>query len=436
MGRASDLTAPADRRGRRWWRHRRVVTAVSSAVVLSLGVVGLGACAPACTTVDCITLSIVNRSGTPDDQVYVMLTGNGVVSATPAGLVNTSVALSKLTPVAGTEHAYSFIVNRGISAGLVWLSFGAPVSNAPRPDVNTSPTRFANVELAFPGQADLTNVDQFSVPMQLATIGADGAVLDSTGYATNTDCIVDAFRRAITRSGGNPDAAVKTSNGRFLRVVSPSHDASAWPSMAPYLAAMKGQTITVAGHFGNDQFPAESGSYRYTGRFDPVTGALALTGTIGGTNPDGSGGRAGQPVTASESDLASAVYSQAGSYAVPGDPVAVRPPSPNDVYGSIYRDLIAAFAWGFWGGTYGNDNRAFTGRTPFAAARPAGEPFPGYSIYSDVLWHVTDAYSMPYAESYGSGGHPSPLLDIPAGTAELRTTILPDATPGGCPATP
>lgn len=400
-----------------------------AALVLALGAAGLAGC----VNPNRIRLTIVNTSATPDDQVYVMLTGNDVVQSTPATLVNTSVPLTTLTPVTGTAHAYSFVVSKGITAGLVWLSFGAPVSNSPRPDVNTSTTRFANVELAFPGQADLTNVDQFSVPMDLATVDAKGTTMASTGYAANTDCIVAAFRDEVARYGGSADAAVKTANGQFLRVVSPSHAPAAWPSMAPYLAAMRGQTITVTGHFGNDQYPAESGYYRYSGRFDAATGALSLTGSIAAPNLDGSGGRPGLPVAASASDLSSAVYSQAGAYTVAGDPVAARPPSPNDVYGSIYRDLIAAFAWGFWGGKYGNDNAAFTNKAPFAAARPAGEAFAAFSTYSDVLWHVTSAYSMPYAESYGSGGHPSPLLDIPAGTAELRVTIHPDTTPGGCP---
>lgn len=399
---------------------------------MALLVVGLGGC----VRPDRLVLTIVNHSATPDAEVYVMLTGNDVVQANPATMIGTSVALTSLTPVAGQAHTYSFVVHAGITAGLVWVSFGAPVSNNPRPDVNTSLTRFANVELAFPGQADLTNVDQFSVPMTLETRTAGGKTTARTGYSANTDCILEAFDRQAQRFGGTPGAAVKRHNGQFLRVVSPSHDAAAWPSMAPYLASMKGRSITVAGHFGNDQYPAEFGWYRYTGTFDATTGALSMGGTIAATAPDGTGGTPGRTMTASAADLSSAVYSQAGAYAVPGDPVPVRPPSPNDVYGSLYRDLIAGFAWGYWGGNYGDDNTAFTGQTPFAAARPAGEAFAGFSTYSDVLWSFTDAYSMPYAESYGSGGHPSPLLDIRAGTAELRTTLLPDITPGGCPATP
>lgn len=393
----------------------------------------LAGSAATCRSADQLLLTIVNTSTTPDDQVYVMLTGNDVVQSTPATPIDTSVPLTSLTPVAGSAHTYSFVLEKGITAGLIWLSFGAPVSNHPRPDVNTSTTRFANVELAFPGQADLTNVDQFSVPLRLATLDAGGVEQQVTSYSSSTDCIVAAMQRQAAAVGANIQPAVKTADGRFLRVISPSHLPSAWPSMAPYLASLRGQTITVSGHFGNDLYPSQSGWYRYAGRFDPSTGAMVLTGTIGAATPDGTGGRAGLAFTASAADLTGGVYSQAGTYHVPGDPVPNRPPSPNDVYGSIYRDLIAGFAWGYWGGTYGNDNTAFTGRAPFAAARPVGEAFPAYSIYSDVLWQFTTAYSMPYGESYGSGGHPSPLLDIPLGTSELRVTILPDTASGGCP---
>lgn len=386
-----------------------------------------------CALPNGLRVTIVNTSGTPDDQVYVMLTGNDTVQALPEAVIGTSVRLSSLPAVAGTPHAYSLSIGQGISAGLIWLSVGAPVSNNPRPDVNTSPTRFANIELAYPGQADLTNVDQFSVPMELATTATDGSVLQRTSYSAGTDCILQAIRNEMVRHGGNYDAAVKTNNGQFVRVVSPSHQPGAWPGMGSYLASMKGQTIIVKGRFGNSSYPAESGYYVYTGTFHPTTGALSLTGTIAASSPDGSGARAGLPVTASASELSAAVYDQAGGYHVAGDPVANRPPSPNDVYESIYRDLISAFAWGYWGGTYGNDNTAFWGKPAFAAARPAGEPFAGYSIYSSVLWNFTSAYSMPFGESYGSAGHPSPLLDVPTGTAGMRITILPDTTPGGCP---
>jgi len=391
------------------------------------------------TVVGCVAstdlrVTIVNTSSTPDNQVYVMLTGNGDVHAGPVAVIDDAVRLDSLPAVAGTPHAYELTVGAGISAGLLWLSFGAPVSNNPRPDVNTSTTRFANVELAFPGQADLTNVDQFSVPMELATTDAAGSVKQKTSYGAGTDCILRAIRDEMTQHGGNYDAAVKTSSGQFLRVVSPSHQSAAWPSMSPYLASMKGRTITVKGHFGNNSYPAESGYYVYSGAFDPTSGALTLTGTVAATGADGSGGRAGRTFTATAAELAASVYDQAGSYRVPGDPVPSRPPSPNDVYGSIYRDVISGFAWGYWGGRYGDDNTAFWGKPAFAAARPAGESFVGYSTYSKVLWDFTTAYSMPFGEAYGSGGHPSPLLDIPAGTAGLRVTILPDTTPGGCPA--
>ncbi len=410
----------------------RFVHVRSAALVIALVSV-LAASVSACVAPTDLRITIVNTSGTPDDQVYVMLTGNGDVKAAPSSTVSNSVRLDSLPPSGGTPHAYALTVGPGISAGLVWLSFGAPVSDHPRPDVNTSTTRFANVELAFPGQADLTNVDQFSVPMELATTDGSGAVKQRTSYSTGTDCILAALRDEMTRHGGSYDAAVKTSNGTFLRVVSPSHQPAAWPSMAPYLAAMKGRTITVKGHFGNDSYPSESGYYVYSGSFHPTTGALTLTGTIAATSASGAGGRAGLPFTATAAQLAAAVYDQAGSYQVPGDPVPSRPPSPNDVYGSIYRDLIAGFAWGYWGGRYGDDNSTFWGRPAFAAARPAGESFLGYSAYSSVLWDFTTAYSMPFGEAYGSGGHPSPLLDIPAGTGGLRITILPDTTPGGCP---
>ena len=64
--------------------------------------------------------------------------------------------------------------------------------------------------------------------------------------------------------------------------------------------------------------------------------------------------------------LPGAIYSVDGPYEWGGQTHLV---SENDVYAAIYRDLISGFAWGYWGGRYGDDSARWSGKPPFAAAR-------------------------------------------------------------------
>lgn len=484
-----------------------------------LAVVGLAtgdaasAAADACTqagslNLPAVKMSVVNESGRySDDEVFVALTGvpfGGYANwgAQPADLINRSVPLSCLPedPVDPSGRTHTFLLGRGIGSGRLWISLGQPITSGlptVQPSPDTTRYRFSYVEFTYPGVGDVSNVDDFTFPIDLQATDTEGNTV-TFDYSADSCTIVGALRRAVTRYNDTfvdagllaeryrarwEQIVVTDDQGHFVRVLAPKQRArqvdttsgvpnpyaQGWPEMDPYIESLAGRTITVDGLFtpgaGSPAF-GQTGWYRYRGTFD-ATGDLTLAGTIGAdlaAGPGGSGSVAGLPMTFRKSTvnrdeagnavgvdgLGPGIYDQNSQYSVGGQPRngwtngSPDPAAPNDVYNSIYRDLISAFTYGYWGSVYGNNSRDFWrtfsppgapsgGRPAFADARHAGgESFQPFSIYSDVLFRFSDHYNMPYGENYGTGApdRPSPLVDIPPG-GEWRMTIRPDG-PAGC----
>lgn len=413
---------------------------------------------------------IANNSGRPDSDIYVALTDGKpgkyapvTLTATPAGDKQYMVPLTGLPYLAGTAGPRYFELEFGALPGhttgsLLWLGYGngstSPIEvspTAPSPDWASAvgKARFANVEQAYVApsavnQGDTTYVNQYSIPMDIEACDADGTNCDGLYMKYFTDCITEAMQAQVSKFGGtwSGDSGVAhyDSAGNFIRISSPDTNKSGWPTLTGYTQSLIGQTYQIYNSFGtvdstkpkSTAFPTEEGYYSYTGttRADGVT---VLTGTIGRqvNGPHPSPGREGDTVTIQPGDLASAIYSQAGTYTATGTDKSA--PNNNDAYNSVYADFVTGLTSGYWGGKYGNDNQDFgTGsNAPFAAARNPGETFLAYSPYSEVMWHYSNAYSMPYGERYGNGGHPSPLITMKTG-GQWKVTIHPDVTPGGC----
>lgn len=71
----------------------------------------------------------------------------------------------------------------------------------------------------------------------------------------------------------------------------------------------------------------------------------------------------------------------------------------NGVYAVIYRDLISGYAWGYWGGRYGNDNAKWQGKPPFAAARLSPAPYATFNRYADVIYRYSNAYGFSFSDT-------------------------------------
>ena len=150
-------------------------------------------------------------------------------------------------------------------------------------------------------------------------------------------------------------------------------------------------------------------------------------------------------VVTGPNNLLTGLYDQSSAYSVAG---AGRngngdPATPDDVYNTIYRDLVTPFTYGYWGGKYGTANTGFwknwappaapTGGQPsFQAARSGTDAFTAFNVYADTMFNYSNNYNIPYGEDYGSGSptRPSPLLDLPVG-GTFRMTIGNDG-PAGC----
>lgn len=415
---------------------------------------------------------IKNDSGRPDSDIFVALQGGNPGANAPVKFVRDAkgtnrqyaVPLTSLPVVSGgSQTVRGFDLDYGAAPGnsvgsLIWLAFG----NGSDPNLEVYPTapsadwasavgktRFANVEQAYVAptavnQGDTTYVNQYSIPMDIESCDASGQNCTGLYEKYYTDCVVSAVNAEVVKSGGtfSGDSGVAhfDANGNFIRITSPDTNVTGWPLLNGYVNSLPGQTFKITGSFGtisstgskSTGFPSEEGYYDYTGTTG-TDGTTRLTGTVGRqiNGPSPSPGRPGDTITITRSELIPAIYNQAGNYTATGPDAST--PNNNDAYNAIFADFVTGLTYGYWGGKYGNDNSVFGvgSNLPYAAARPAGEGFLAYSPYSEVLWHYSNAYNMPYGERYHSGGHPSPLLDLKSG-GQWKITIHPDTTPGGC----
>lgn len=365
---------------------RPVVVGVTALVLTAVGALSA---APASAA---LGVHLVNKSGRPDSRVYVMLDGG---SSSGGRLQNDQpVRLSEI-------HGRRFGVRQ--MSGRIYLSFGAPVApNEP----NDSPIRYDKVELTYPGVANLTAVDFFGIPMSLRTIDGQGNTLGTLGYKADATRV----ERSLLWIPGAKNAVVRTAGGGIARILSPQLSPSSYPDLRRYVESMAGRRVVVRGAFYGTPFE----TFAYAGRFGPQ-GSITLRGTI---TPQGGEPAAGRPLTVGGRSLAPAVYTVNGPY-VWGN--QVHHVGDNDVYAVIYRDLLSGFAWGYWGGRYGDDSARWQGKPPFAAARVKPSPFATYNRYAAVIYRYSNAYGFSFSDT----GPKSVVLGLDD-AATLRVVIPPE----------
>ena len=341
-----------------------------------------------------IRVQIVNQSGKHASQVYVMLSGG----SSSDGQLRNDVG-AKLSKLRGSQFRLTNF------SGRIYFSYGGPVTNAEPP---TWPTRYDKVELTYPGVANLTAVDFFGIPFKLLARNARGNALGTLAWNAPTDTI----ENALLAIPGARRALVKTRGGGFARILSPQLSPSSYPSLKQYVSSMSGAHLTVSGDFFGNPFQ----SFDYSGAFGG-SGATTLSGTIA---PRGGSTTTGAALGVAGSTLPSAIYTVDGPYIWDG---ATHTVSDNDVYAVIYRDLIAGFAWGYWGGKYGNDSARWQNKPPFEAARKMGKQprYATYNAYAAVVYKYSNAYGFSFSDT----GPKKVQLPL-GGAATLQVTILPD----------
>ncbi|HXP28263.1 MAG TPA: hypothetical protein VN804_00785 [Solirubrobacteraceae bacterium] len=371
---------------------RALLAALAAAIAFVLGV------APAAA----VNVQIVNSSGLPASSIYLLLEKGS----------SSDGQLQEDTPKLLSEINDSTFSLGAISGARLYFSYGAPVKDNEPP---AAPTRYDKIELTNPGVADLTAVDFFAIPFNMQSLDSSGATVgDAVGYRCYTSTIVQKLREV------GPAAEV-TDGGQFVRFLSPQLAAEgSYPSLAPYIDSMAGQTIEVNDTFAKEGEEAKQLSYKGTFEAD---GTITLTGTIttGGTPA------AGLPLHIEGATLPQGVYSGDGAFTVNGQPADV---SQNNEYSVIYRDIVAGFGLGYWGGKYGDDSANWLHKPNFAAARLSSSPFPVYSLYASTIAEYSSAYGYSFSEL----GPDEVTVPLEASVATLRVTIDPDQGPStpGC----
>lgn len=348
-----------------------------------------------------MNVQIVNNSGQSATNIYLML-DNG--SSSDGQLPNdTSVPLSQIA-----NATFSL---GSISAGRLYISFGASVNNAEPPQ---APTRYDKIEFSNPGVANLTAVDFFAIPFDMTALDSSGA---ATGQSLTYRCHTSTILPQLQAIGAPAEV---DSGGQFVRFLSPQLSPPSYSSMAQYVQSMAGQTITVSdGYFGT---PYQT--INYTGTFGS-DGSITLNGTL--TTPPSSTGVAGSTVQINGSTLPSAIYTGNGNYTVNGAPAQV---SDNNQYSVIYRDIVAGFALGYWGGKYGNSSASWRGQPDFAAARSATSAFATFNQYASTIAEFSEAYGY----SFHDVGPTAVTVPLDSSVATLQLTIDADQGPNtpGC----
>ena len=371
---------------------RALLAALAAAIAFVLGV------APAAA----VNVQIVNSSGLPASSIYLLLEKGS----------SSDGQLQEDTPKLLSEINDSTFSLGAISGARLYFSYGAPVKDNEPP---AAPTRYDKIELTNPGVADLTAVDFFAIPFNMQSLDSSGATVgDAVGYRCYTSTIVQKLREV------GPAAEV-TDGGQFVRFLSPQLAAEgSYPSLAPYIDSMAGQTIEVNDTFAKEGEEAKQLSYKGTFEAD-VTITLNGTITTGGTPAQG------LPLHIEGATLPQGVYSGDGAFTVNGQPADV---SQNNEYSVIYRDIVAGFGLGYWGGKYGDDSANWLHKPNFAAARLSSSPFPVYSLYASTIAEYSSAYGYSFSEL----GPDEVTVPLEASVATLRVTIDPDQGPStpGC----
>jgi hypothetical protein len=324
-----------------------------------------------------LEFKITNNSGLDPSEVFVNVVGAPGQYDVPGMTNNTPVALN-------TIPDQEITINQLVS-GRIYISYNSGVlESVPF----TSQTRFDWAELTVtPNSADVANltaVDQFGIGMRLKTYNQSGTQLEELGTA-NSKTVFDALQSIP----GGAAATVRDSENNIIRVLSPNKS-SAYPLLENYVKSMSGKQISLNTAFYGSPFVTSS----YSGTFQS-DGSITLTGS---TNP---AGNAPASLNFAGDQIISDIYTGGNT--------------PNTLSGAIYRDLLAGFSTGMWGGKYGNQALDFCfnpiqnnqgswcpngfNKPAFGDARNQQEAYATCEQYAAVINQFSDSYGNPYSDA-------------------------------------
>ncbi len=397
-----------------------------------------GAVSPATAA---LRVEIDNRSERPDREVFITLFCGDFAGTTPAcpdggdGTLANGKKIAQNTPLRLSRiPGRAFVVPTPYTSGNIYVGFGrgivqATPNRAPRaatlpdPDTGTVPYGFAEFTAPARNGADVTAVDQFGIPLKMEIRHENGRKVGTRGFVCDGNS-TRKLLRAIPGSRG----AERTRRGRFLRMISPSKlgipgtPRQAYPSLQRYINSLIGKQLWIrtGASFGAD--------VTFTGTVERVGSGTQVT----LTEVHGRAAPMTVPLNSQQ------IYGSNGPYSVGG---TFLPALVNDLHGAVYNRLVSGFAFGYWGGRYGNhvddiDRGGWWRKPAFAAARKGKAPYtaraPQYSPYAAAIARASanQVYGHPFADALPN--NPGALVNLPEG-ATMKLTILPNESKGRQP---
>jgi len=430
-----------------------------------------------------LTLEIINDSGKPDTDMYMLITGKpftGGVSGSPivspeSVLLNLDassptkpfVAISTLapelpatpdtliSPYTGKSRPIYKIDVTSVGSGGIYFSYG-PMTYGPAPAPETSTTRFDLMELSYnPGKdsvADTTTIDAFGIPIQIELIDEAGNPTDGLYVYRNTQTWIDAwtannFGSAVLgiQTDKNPNKLVRSWDKvtDFVRILGPTKIGSLngspsnitpYSDFTGYMESLvtANYTFVINGQGNGSSYINYQGSIARDGA-DGYTITLAPPNPLAGggifpapTAPTGNVPPTNATVTIHfpKDALNENIYGaplNSSVFSVSGYTIT----SSNIVYGAMVADVLSALNFGFLNGIYGDDGGRWYSKVdltlPYGNARNPNDNDGFYNPWAALVYNYSDAYGFAFSDR----NTPEPTVDL-YDNATLRITLLPD----------
>jgi hypothetical protein len=429
-----------------------------------------------------LKVQIVNDSGLPDSEVFLLLTGQplnaaenkGPIKVTGIGVANSTGGVKNDPPA--TSKPVSVLPNTGekltskfsgrvlpiyefsietLGSGVLYVSYKTPLSWVSAAPTAHDKLRFDKLELTYDAAivsvANLTSIDFFGIPLQLENFSRalEKLTLKRTHtFYASTPTLLSKFAAlgassAFLSTSGAPWVPSRDFS-TFARVIAPGQfsSASATGSPAPY-PSFDGylQSLLKANYTFTEKGFANNSHYDYTGKIESDGEGgymIRLKGTTTPPPPSPLPGNSeivlplpngrvpgAKPAQNFDHYIYGAVLNP-DSIVLPGSGLSAEQSLatvPNSVYGWIAADVFSGLNFGYLGGKYGDDIATWYAVAPtcfpFGGARKVNDGF--YNSWAATIYNNSDSYGFAFSDRSG----PSP--GMPLGWSDtLRITILPD----------
>ncbi len=192
-------------------------------------------------------------------------------------------------------------------------------------------------------------------------------------------------------------------DGNLLRILSPVKAPGGYDSMQAYVDTViaAASNFTIAGTFFGTN-PSED--YNFAGTVSSDKIKLTMSGK--------------EDITILTSNLSNDIDTCNGVYYLGSDMTTEHHVKENDLYAAVYRDVMAAFNFGYINGNYGSDSSDWWTNDPFASANTY------YNKYaSQITANYPGAYGFPFSDRKRNV-----LMDLGGEVDKLQLTILDDTT--------